>query len=499
MKIGLTLGLGAQGGAWSPASDPLIGGYWDARDLSASPVSSWDSRGAGPTIANSGASGQPSLTSGAVVFDGVNDALLGSCRTLGVGTLPDGASESVSGVGFTCTGGPVLLPNGNYAIMNFGLPISGSGDTQAPSIVELEKTGYGAFSFVADHTLASLYPAVTFASCQGLVLDSVEQLWFTDGGNKKLRCVDPSTWTAVTANDITVSFIPNGLAYRAATDRFYVIADWDNDTHPNTFEVWNRVAKTLVSTTTTFQTTLNNKDHLFIWTLNGSDYLCLGYAANGFSYRMAVCDLTGATVYATYIFTGSLSGEGFTLFQVGSKWHALVCNDKYYHGQGATNVVYEYEIVPFRDAACIDLFGKVKLASTTGTDAILVIGEPLGSPGIGLYAVSTSALRVFANTDTGTGSRVQLDATSLTLTDYFTFYARIDSANDAATIWVNGTQIATTSAAALASALDGGSQVNMGQSLEGDKRYAALSVKALGFYRGAGDRARTEAYLTALA
>lgn len=116
-----------------------------------------------------------------------------------------------------------------------------------------------------------------------------------------------------------------------------------------------------------------------------------------------------------------------------------------------------------------------------------------GQYGAGMYTAGTTDLRLISQT--GTGTQVTLTATVPALTSLCVVYGRIDTVNDASTIWVSGTQAGTTSAAAHTSALTGISASLRMFAAQTSGRNMNGAYKAFGYTMGTGNRQKIEGYL----
>lgn len=118
--------------------DAALLAYWRGSDLTDGAISLWDaSYGSGRVVQATGAS-QPTASSGVVTFDGTDDYLRPSGAVLLERTrLPDGASGSAAGVGFTCVG-LVRNSDGTFWVGNFAQ--SGTGEVGPSSVVLMNST-----------------------------------------------------------------------------------------------------------------------------------------------------------------------------------------------------------------------------------------------------------------------------------------------------------------------------------------------------------------------
>lgn len=361
----------------------------------------------------------------------------------------------------------------------------------------------GAITKVYEWTLESLYPGAGITNIQGITRRSDNSIYFTDAANKKIRNfsldLSTNTVTVLPATEITVGFLPNGLAYIPSLDALWILSDPNDASFPNTLEKWPCNGGARISTNANFAPGLTNKDHLFV--VPDGEALCVSYGSNGTDGGIAIFDKDAVNQMGAYVLPAVRAVEGFVI--VGNKLY--IVSDEFYHvtAAGTANKLHLYYITP-PSSNVVDIFGVFDIPATTGVDCIFSVGEPVGGVGgggIGVFPASTSELRVYANTSTGTGQQALLAVTGLTLSNVNVFYARLDSVADVLTMWINGVQVGTVAAAMLSSSLKIAQNLRLGQTdaTDGSGRFANWRMKEFGAYAGAGDRAKTEAYLTALA
>jgi hypothetical protein len=468
--VGRTIGTAA----WTPLDDAALADLWDGRDLEDGAVASWASASdPGTTVAQSTSDNRPTASSGTVAFDGSNDSL---SRTRLTGTLiatyslPD-ASGGDPGEGFTCTG-LVRAPDGTWWCGNDGRNLDGD-LTYAPSLVHMSADWS---TKLGEILLAPLYPGIE--SVQGVAYDtSDDTLWFSDLSGNLIRHIQ-TDGTVLDSDDIAFT-APNGLAYDAARDMLYV----------GTTSGVSRVTMA-GAVDAAYDAGASTWDQL--WYDADLDLVYVSWGTNGSDGGLVVVDIDEDRIVAEYDLPGFDAAEGIHL----DGRTLTTLNDGYFHGTpSGANAVLVYDIQPGA-ARVVDIFGLFSVASTTTTDSVICAGDPIGGPGWGLFAASNAQLRVFANTAAGTTERVQIDCSVATLTAMQLVYVRIDTTNEAVTIWRNGVERETTgSAAALDGILTGHAALAIGNAPDTGARQPAMSVKCLGYYMGAGDRQRTQAWM----
>jgi hypothetical protein len=456
---------------FEPEQLATLAGYWDSRDLSDGAVASWVSRDSSQQApAQATGSVQPTKGATGVVWDG-NDDLARSpqaARFLSGATLPDGASASTAGKGWTGTG-LARAPDGTFYVGNHGKAQSGD-PTFAASVVHVSAD----FSTILDEILlVPLYPSIE--TVQGVAYDTSDNtLWIADTAGTKIRHLTLAG-AAIVADEITPSFPPNGLAYDPTNDGLWI---WEEQTSGNGLE--RRACADGSVQFAEVSVTLGNNDQLFYDDTN--KVLFFSHGASGATGAVTFA----STASAALITMGSIqltaeadAIEGIVI--VGNRLY--VANDAWFHpGTPALNRILTFAIAP-PVANVFDWFMVLTVPATTGTDAIATIGDPLANAtvGVGLYSASATDLRLFAHTGgTGTTTQESVTGVSPSLTVPRIVYARADQANNAMTLWVDGTQIATDSAAALVGALSGGGTLHLGAS-SGGGRSPTMTLKAIGY------------------
>jgi hypothetical protein len=242
-------------------------------------------------------------------------------------TLPDGASGSDAGKGWTNTG-LARASDGTWWVGNHGFATSPEG-TLAPSVVHLSSdftTILGEVEAVADLGLAA-------ASIQGVtVLPSGNIAFIQLGSPSKYVVITPAG--ALVGSAINLDNNDNGLAYDTLRDQVITF-------NTSSGVVTWRDKTTLAATSRSFTvigTTLF--DQLFYDA--ASDRLLATYGNSGTPGFVAVYEPVAggvARLVGTYTLTGADAIEG--IVQHNGVWY--VCNDSYFHGGSpALNRILQY-------------------------------------------------------------------------------------------------------------------------------------------------------------
>lgn len=489
---------------WTPIQESTLGGYWDHRDVSAGAVTSWTSRDAvGTTIYQSDATRQPVKSADGVAFDGSNDSLALSvssnatqAKLRGLAPLPDR---------ITCTG-IARAPSGNWWVADFG--DASLGAETGPYIPKL-------FEYAADpatggpHTaagplstinLTSLYSGMT--GIQGVVWDKSDgTLWVADEANRKIRHLTPTG--AALGDEITVPFVPNGLARDHANDLLWVAEKETGGTTNMALASYSCATGALV--TAPYQVVLTGRDHLFFD--DASRSLMISYGRNGETAYVAVYHTSGAAA-APLVQIGLIkcpaevdAVEG--IYYTDRKLH--VASDGYYHrssSRSGVNRIVTLDVTP-PAAKIVDFALVARAQAQSATTALLVSGDPLVSAthGWGLYKVGQTELRLFANAGiTGTTGQASLAVTGTpSLASDRIIHARVDLVAGSLSIWVDGVSVGTVAAANVVGCLGAGRALSMASAPPG--RWSNLTIKAACYFmRNAGDadpRVKAEGYLAA--
>lgn len=347
--------------------------------------------------------------------------------------LPD-AGGSEAGLGFVCTGA-VRLPNGTVAVMNFGLPVEGSGATPAPSIVILS-ADYT--TKLAEFTFLSISGSLTIGA-QGLGYDTRENLLFFWAANK-FWFINPATGALVRTVDFTGMAV-NGLAYDPATDMMVACPTGNNPTARWIDKNTGVMGASLVLYGT-------GVDHLCIvgnlLVYTGGD----NGSAQGGAIRIAEIS-TGRIVVE--FFTDATAPEGILVSIVNGVWTFDVFSDEKHHAVGATNLMRRFvgDPVPFTYPGAgrqylMAFIGNL-VSAPAGATGLLTVGEPTvsGARGTGLVIPGSgtpNTMLAYVNASAATFSGITTTTEAL-----FVVAFNLNAAN--ATLFMNGTLGAGTTAA----------------------------------------------------
>lgn len=477
----LVTGYGKATATWTPAKLPAA--LWLAYgDLAAGAVASWQSRDTTlQASAQSTGSAQPTAGATGVTFDG-GDFLTRDPQTavyVASQTLPNGASNSDAGKGFTCTG-LARQPDGSWWVANFGKKTeatSGS-ETFAASLVLMNA---GFTSIQREILLEPLFPGC--GGVQGVAYDTSDgTLWVASSGLNKILHLSTSGGAI---GSISLAYEPNGLAYSAASD-----ALWVNANSTDAFSLISKSGTVLK----TGNIVLDSQDQLFCD--DETNTLLCSYGANGSAGRVAVINTAGAAPVMTSSITLPSNADAIEgLYWDKAAGRLYVANDGYYHATStALNAVQTYDIsTPV--SRVFTAWGVFSVSATTGTDAIFTLNNPIdtASSGVGLLAASTTELRVFLQSGaSGTSSQVILSATGLTLTSFVIACFVVDMEANTVTLWINGTQVATASSAAFVGHVSQAGTLRIGAAADGGGRYPTMVMKELGYVMSAADREAIE-------
>jgi hypothetical protein len=336
--------------------------------------------------------------------------------------IPDGAGET-AGNGFTITG-LCRASDGTWWAANHGQGLGSS--VFATSLVHLSAD----FTTKLDEILlVPLFPSI--GSIQGITLEADGSIWFASTDENKLRHVSTS---GVDLGSINTASSPNALVYRAS----------DNKLITGAGAAVNLYDATSGSLTGTLPYAAG-MDHFHLCA-NGDLLATIG--SNGSDAEVWFLHSGGTAWRRLCVLHGSLAVEGIYWDESANLLH--IANDERYHlGAAYKNRIATYNVPP-RYLSVVELHARVKLGTRAKTECFLGIGEPVDGSGFGLFVLSgnNTALRIFANTSSGTSQRVQRDVTVSNLTTESVIRVKLDLANDVISIWQNGTLISNSQSAA---------------------------------------------------
>jgi hypothetical protein len=228
-----------------------------------------------------------------------------------------------------------------------------------------------------------------------------------------VQAIDLSAWTNA----------PNGLAYDAANDAFYVL-----DVVTSTLYRVSKAGATLA----TFTGFTSSPDSITTDPL-GRNWIW--YTTNT---HLRVYDLnSGGNIYGA-AFTNLNQGEGLAFKSSTDLW---VCHDGYFHtGTPTENQLQRYTVNPFSpivQATEINLFFVATVGTVASpTDCIFQFGNPLSANGVGVYLPSTAAFRVFVFG----GASVSADF-SATVTSRQRVRVQVNPVAETISLWLNEVQV----------------------------------------------------------
>jgi len=402
-----------------------------------------NNRGIFPDFEQTTGANQPSVSAGAISFDGSdyyeNNAIAGSSGYLDpttTHTLPDGLG-STSGKGIA----PVGLTrdnSGNWWIANYG------GGTQ-PSLMHTNSS----FTKIKEVDLKAIDSAI--GAIQGIVYEQATgYVWVASNGEGKIRVIDVENETNIAT--FTVDALPNGLAIDEANQRFFV---WYGTT---TLKSYNMSDGSYIETFSGLGT-ISGADHIFydaetniIWLTAGADS-----ANNGKLYTYSI---NRGVVTNTFTQTdtdfarlnGSDAIEAPYLDFANNKLY--VANDAYYKSSGnLLNNVQEYDFdASYKRAVFWKAYTELEYntvlsvnAVTGSTRALWVLGRPVDAgagQGLGLYIPDSgtdatgNTLRIIIHN--GTTSETIDVALDVALTTKQQLDVKFDFANKRIAVLQNG-------------------------------------------------------------
>jgi hypothetical protein len=392
-------------------------------------------------------------------------------------TLPDGASGSAPGKGYTCTGAARDPRDNTLWGGNYGKPSEATAPsaTFASSVVQLTPDGH---DFIREITLAYLgiTQNTTVGGVQATVWDPTDNtLWAAVPELDRVYHID------VSGSGTLLGSIPftgaNGLAIDLGTNELIVCPAGSN---PNAS--W--ISKSTGAVSKARGLTGTAVDHLYYD--NTRAWLLYSAGNNGADGTVSILDVGQSYIRATYTLTGANAIEGFLL----NGDELLVFNDGKYHDQPQQlNQLLRYVLNPAPPAITalgsrILLFGIARIpAALTGTHCLMSMGEPLSTtkPGIGLFfpANNTSALRLFTD-------NVFVDFATTTTTR-FMYVIDVDLAAKTAACWINGISLGAPAAmSAVARTTLPALPLVVGANIESNilARYTNSEVTAIGVATG---------------
>lgn len=385
---------------------------------------------ADPALIQTSAARQPTLTAGEMGFDGVNDLLepgfAGPGATARTIALPDRASGSDPGAGFTCTG-LHRLSDGRWALGNHGKATESS-PGQAASIVILTED----FTAIDAEFLLSDYHGGT-SSVQGVTQDATGTLWVAAKQAGLVIGLDPVT--GAETGRITLSFDPNGLSWDSLRGELIV--------HDEAAARLRWLTAAGVETQSRSVPSGCDQIH-FDADCGAEGTVWFSSGVNGNDGDVTLLDIATGTRDAFWRgFAGTDAAEG--LFYDRAARRLYFASDGYFHN-GTANRIFAYDVPPPLPAR-FALFwrGRGRDSSPGGTVAILAYGQnEFNVPTAAIYqkggtrramlhvrAGATSAVAEFTTSD------VTVDA------DYWVSVDLSAGTQGEATLFVDGNAVET--------------------------------------------------------
>jgi hypothetical protein len=357
---------------------------------------------------------------------GKTAGVIGSVSTTATGVMPDGASGSTAGKGFTCTGITKDLEDGTWWVGNYGKAQPADG-TQTPSIVHLSSDKA---TYLGEITYASL--GITATDCQGVVEDPTDHtLWIACSGELRLYNI---TKAGAVIRYVSTSFVPNGVAYDAIRNKLISAIQGNN-----VVVSWIDKATGAVSMTRTL-TGATGVDHL--WHDAGQDNLYYTQDVSSGAERLGILNVAADIITDPAInIAAALSVEGIWGDGLGG---LTIARDPYYHEAGANlNRWNTYDLL----TAVRPIFppwgsrfafaGIIRKVATPGSAAcVMAFGTPLAASPVGagiFWASTTGAFRLIID-----GSGNTFDFTNVAAATTFMFVLDIDVVAETATLYLNG-------------------------------------------------------------
>ena len=410
--------------SFTPASlSPLLlldGGTDAAASLWKTSSSKW------PSAYQDALSNQPVINAGAVEFDGADDYMISGYYNYGAKvaqTLPDGAGSDV-GKGITCTGLAIDDVTDTFWVSNHGQ--AGSGDPYTPSLMNVSKDGS---TKISELVFTTQFPSAQ--SIQGVTVDTSDStLWFISKAENLIRHVSK---TGTDLGSIAVDSGANGLAYDSGDDTLLVL--YDN----KQLKRYNAGTGALVETVVTFAT-LSNVDHLHLDEMN--NVLWISHGASGSTAQVSAYSIDGDVLSDPIRLPDSIAIEGIYL----DGTMLYIADDGYFHN-GMLNQLHTYNFDPDEVISTItNPYASLEFnvvvhigATSSSTEAICAIGDPLSGRGFALFLFGNTddTVRIIIN-DGSAPLNILAMTCSTPLTAYSILTLKADFANRTFTLYQNG-------------------------------------------------------------
>ncbi|WP_137680705.1 hypothetical protein [Aurantiacibacter suaedae] len=423
------------------------------------------------------AGSQPSKNADGVSFDGTDDILFDANRR------PAYIGTHILGDDITCTG-LARAPDKTWWII--GHPVG-----QAYARMRL-------YHYSADLSTRLGYVETTLGGVQGAAYDTDDDtLWLGHFAKGVMHIALDGTVLpdGISPSDPGMTWdTAGGIAIDQASGHLIIC----EDTSGNAIQIIDKRDKSVIKSGTYSET---DKDHLFfdqdsrllIATAggNGSPGNAIFFGIDGTNFMEKIARISLPQVLAI---EGIVYDEG----------KLFVCDDQHYHATASgENAIQEYACGQIAGRV-LDIYGVISFASTTPTDALFVLGDPLSSHGAGLYVAGENALQLRAKSSSAPGAPATNFHGLPNMANPRIVYARIDTISDAFTLWVDGSLITDRTDYGTLSKFYGPIcdrvGLTIGAAHEGsDTRFLPLTTRSLGYaLRNTGftdDREKIEGWL----
>lgn len=374
----------------------------------------------------------PQMTADGLVFGGNAElqtaAIGGNVTFVSETELPAGASGSVAGRGFTCTG-LARLPDGKWVVGNHGK--ANAAAAFAPSVVILTAD---MASIYAEFTIASIDPAATLDSVQGVAVNSTGNILVSQKATKKIYEITPAGELVTT---LTVLAVVNALGFNSLTGNVLYADDGNQirNVHPTTGAAVS-ASKSVESgpiDKIQFDPTLNG-----VWYTSGT---------NGVDGKLGFFSFASQTTTHMLTLPGADAIEGCYV----SGRNVYVCNDALYHsGASLSNAIRRYDVdwdPPLTASSTLLVSGVWKRNGPrpAATTAVVTVGNSLfNTAGVGGFGIlwRSSSEAIIARSG-GSSADVLPNFTDATLTEFALWSFLFDAAADTCLIRKNGVQVAS--------------------------------------------------------
>ena len=406
-------------------------------------VSAWENNGGYfPDLEQSTATNQPSLASGVYTFDGTDNYFTDemsdtTAAPTSTQKVPDAASTLTVGQGFPCTGLAINRLNGQLIVGNHGGVAPHPDSTLNASVCILSAD---ATELIRECIMDTGDYGDDF-SVQGVAWNNKTTNYYAlvkdTGGSDDVILELPMTATSSddAVRSISVNTTTNGIAFNPLTDEIYAVRD------NGQVDIYPATGGASTGTLCTFSD--SNIDMLYFCPVN--NILWLSSGANAANGRIRGYSVAGDYFGDLITVTDSLAIEGFALSADGMTL-THVANDAFYHNGGSEEdhiAFYNYDlsqqVAKLRPITEMQIdFLYHLLTSTSTTEVIYALGDPLSGLAMAIYQVGSDDDRIRVIVHNGTTSEsINLDfGAAFTTKSHITL--RIDFANKEIKAYQNG-------------------------------------------------------------